>query len=150
MADSDEDNAPVSRSTITAEVEKVPTHDAQKLRDALNMVFDNICMAQAKNAVFTMADCRNIRQSRDVLREAISTYEKGMASFAEVEVRAINSLIQGANIQQQQKPAVFSFDGAIEMLENLELLQEWVKVNRSPSQKLRDARESKSHSRKQH
>jgi len=145
---SDDEDVPVSKSNLKPDPPKTSGHDADKLKEAIGFVYDNICLAQTKTAAFTMMDCRNTKESRDVLLKAVEKYREGLASFGEEEVKASNTLIQGANIQQQQKPAVFTFDGSIEILEKLELLQEWVRANRSPSQKLKDARENKSHGKK--
>lgn len=145
---SDDDIEPVSKSTLKGESPKPSSHDANKLKEALNVAYENLIAAQNKTAAFTMMDCRNVKQSRDVLASAIEKHESGAASFGEDEVQAINTLVQGANVQQQQKPAVFTFDGSIDLLEKLELLQEWVRENRSPSQKLKDARDGKARGKK--
>lgn len=140
---SDDEVAPVSKSNLNPDPPKTSGHDPEKLKDAINIVYDNVCLAQSKTSAFTMMDCRNTKESRDVLLKSVEKYKEGTASFGEDEVKAINTLIQGANIQQQQKPAVFTFDGSIEILEKLELVQEWVRENRSPSQKLKEAKEIK-------
>jgi hypothetical protein len=144
---SDDELEPVSKSNIK-DSPKASGHDSEKLKDAINIVYDNICLAQSKTAAFTMMDCRNTKESRDVLLKSVEKYKDGMASFGEEEVKAINTLIQGANVQQQQKPAVFTFDGSIDILEKLELVQEWVRENRSPSQKLKEAKEIKARGKK--
>jgi hypothetical protein len=122
--------------------EKESQFDMVKMAESLKLVYDSIETAQNRSGAMNMQECRKFKKSRECLDKTIDIFAKGeITSFDKEVVDSMAFLNSAASLQQSR--AMYTTEGSILILENLEQIEEWVKKHKSPKLKLKEAKERK-------
>lgn len=111
---------------------------------ALRFIYANIAAAQKVTGAFTMADCRELLKSFRSLAEFfvevnnnIDETPKKLAG--EEVISAFNVLIKAAEVQQAK--GVFSIEGSVELLDNIEFIEQALNKLKDPNLKLKEIKD---------
>lgn len=140
MSDSDSDSG--SQVDKSVSIQPVLT-DSSRVKQALKTIYDNLEVAQSRTGAFTLLDCKAVRESKNNLVKVIESED----SVDKDTMDAFRFLSKALDLQQAK--GVFSIDGSIMLLEELQLLEKWVNDHKSASQKLEEALLAKKEARKQ-
>ena len=100
------------------------------------------CMAKASEhkGGFTMADCRQLLESREILIDyfTLEDEETELSQPSRLETDALAFIVKLLEVQQMT--GIFSFEGSTRLLESVEKLSDALTQKKSPKQRLESAR----------
>ena len=115
--------------------------EVSPVKEAISVIYENLGVAQARTGAFTLKDCKALRDHKDHLHKCVDD-----GSVDKEGSEAFQFLSKALDVQQSK--GVFSIDGAITLLEKLEVVEKWIQDNKSASMKLQEAKDKLKEERK--
>lgn len=129
-----------------SEIENLPEHEHEVVEVkseylmCLNLIHGSLIEAARIKGGFTMADCRQLLDSRSILVDYF-TLEDGETELSEpsrMEMDALALMIK--LLEAQQMTGVFSFEGSVKLIEAVEKLSDALTEKKTPKQRMEDQR----------